>query len=79
MVDMGLVRREEDLNDRRIMRIKLTDLAKSKLGELRKDYIESVSQVFNILDDAEIKELVRLLDKVGSYLEIRRKRDFESK
>jgi DNA-binding MarR family transcriptional regulator len=59
-----LVRREEDVKDRRIMRIKLTELARSKLEEFKKGYLASVSQVFDILNDAEIKELVRLLDKV---------------
>jgi DNA-binding MarR family transcriptional regulator len=64
LVEMGLVRREEDVKDRRIMRIKLTELARSKLEEFKKGYLASVSQVFDILNDAEIKELVRLLDKV---------------
>ena len=69
LVDMGLVRREEDVKDRRIMRIKLTELARSKLAEFRKSYLASASQVFDILSDAEIKELVRLLGKVDSRLE----------
>ena len=69
LVDMGLVKREEDIMDRRIIRIKLTELARSKLEEFRKGYLASASQVFDILSDAEIKELVRLLDKVDSHLE----------
>jgi DNA-binding MarR family transcriptional regulator len=68
LVDIGLVRREEDIKDRRIMRIKLTELARSKLEEFRKAYLASASQVFDILSDAEIKELVRLLDKVNTHL-----------
>jgi DNA-binding MarR family transcriptional regulator len=64
LVDLGLVRREDDVKDRRILRIKLTEFARSKLEEFQKGYLASVSQVFDILNDAEIKELVRLLDKV---------------
>ena len=64
LVDMDLVKREEDVKDRRIVRMKLTELARSKLEEFRKSYLASVRQVFDILSDAEIKELVRLLDKV---------------
>jgi DNA-binding MarR family transcriptional regulator len=69
LVKMDLVRREEDSKDRRIIRIKLTELARSKLEEFRKGYLASASRVFDILSDAEIKEMVRLLDKVGSHLE----------
>jgi DNA-binding MarR family transcriptional regulator len=69
LVDMDLVRREEDARDRRIIRIKLTELAKSKLEEFRKGYLASASQAFDILSAAEIKELLRLLDKVDSHLE----------
>lgn len=68
LVEMDLVRREEDPKDRRIIRIKLTELAIIKLEELRKGYLISSSQVFDILSDAEITELVRLLDKVNSHL-----------
>jgi DNA-binding MarR family transcriptional regulator len=69
LVDMNLVRREEDVKDRRIIRIKLTELARSKLEEFREGYLASANQVFDILSDAEIKELVRLLDKVDNHLE----------
>lgn len=67
LVEMGLVRREEDPKDRRIIRIKLTELAKIKLEELRKGYLVSASQVFDVLTDAEVKELLRLLDKVDTH------------
>ena len=69
LVDMELVRREEDIKDRRIIRIKLTELARSKLEEFTKSYLASVSQLFDILSDAEIKEMVRLLDKVDRQQE----------
>jgi DNA-binding MarR family transcriptional regulator len=66
LVEMGLVRREEDVKDRRIIRIKLTELARSKLEEFRKGYLASASRVFDVLSDAEIGELVRLLDKADT-------------
>jgi len=66
LVEMDLVRREEDARDRRIIRIKLTELARSKLDEFRKGYLKAASRVFDVLSDAEIKELVRLLDKVDT-------------
>ena len=64
LVEMDLVRREEDAKDRRIIRIKLTELARGKLAEFRKGYLASASRLFDILSDAEIGELIRLLDKV---------------
>ena len=80
LVEMDLVRREEDAKDRRIIRVRLTELAISKLEEFRKDYLASASQVFGILSDAEIKELVRLLDKVDSHLALKKAEDdFESR
>ena len=68
LVEMDLVRREEDAKDRRIIRIKLTELAISKLEEFRKGYLASASRVFDVLSDAEIEEFVRLLDKVDTHL-----------
>ena len=69
LVDMDLVRREEYIKDRRIIRIKLTELARGKLDEFTKGYLASASQVFDILNNAEIRELVRLLDKVDQQRE----------
>lgn len=68
LVEMDLVRRGEDARDRRVIRIKLTELARSKLEEFRKDYLKTASRVFDILSDAEIQELVRLLAKVDTRL-----------
>jgi DNA-binding MarR family transcriptional regulator len=68
LVEMDLVKREEDPKDRRIIRIKLTELAMSKLEEFREGYLASVSWAFEALSDAEIKELIRLLDKVYTHL-----------
>lgn len=79
LVEMDLVKREEDTSDRRVIRIKLTGLAKSKLEELRKDYLTSANHIFEVLSNTEISELVRLLDKVDSHPSAGRKIDFESK
>lgn len=66
LVEMDLVRREEDSKDRRIIRIKLTPLALGKLEEFKKGYLKSASRLFDVLSDAEIGELFRLLDKVDA-------------
>lgn len=65
LVEMDLVRREEDARDRRIIRIKLTGLAVRKLEEFRKGYLTSATRVFSVLSDGEIGQLVRLLARVN--------------
>jgi DNA-binding MarR family transcriptional regulator len=64
LVEMGLVMREGDPNDRRIVRLKLTELAKSQFEHFRKDYLTSASRVFNVLSNDEIKQLISLFDKI---------------
>ncbi|MCX6006275.1 MAG: MarR family transcriptional regulator [Chloroflexi bacterium] len=63
LVEKGLVSREEDCNDRRLLRIKLTEYAHGKFNEFKKDYFASVSRVFEPLSDEEILQLTRLLMK----------------
>ncbi len=64
LVEMGLVMREGDPNDRRIVRLKLTELAKSQFEHFRKDYLTSASRVFDVLSNDEIKQLISLFDKI---------------
>ncbi len=66
LVEMDLVRREEDASDRRIIRIKLTEFAKGKLKDFKRSYLGAAGQTFDVLSDAEIAELDRLLDKVST-------------
>lgn len=65
LVEKGLVRREEDQNDRRLLRIKLTDYAGSKFNEFKKGYFATVSRVFSSLSDEEILQLTALLKKAN--------------
>ncbi|MDD5398986.1 MAG: MarR family transcriptional regulator [Dehalococcoidia bacterium] len=65
LVEKGLVRREEDPNDRRLLRIKLTEYAGSRFNEFRRSYFAAVSRVFNSLSDEEILQLTALLAKVN--------------
>jgi len=65
LVERGLVTREEDANDRRIVRLKLTELAKSQFEKTRKDYLVSASRVFDVLNNDEINQLIALFDKIN--------------
>ncbi|MGD0854403.1 MAG: MarR family transcriptional regulator [Dehalococcoidia bacterium] len=63
LVEKGLVNREEDCNDRRLLRIKLTKYAHDNFNEFKKDYFASVSRVFEPLSDNDVLQLTRLLMK----------------
>ncbi len=65
LVEKGLVKREEDRNDRRLLRIQLTEYANDNFKEFKKDYFTSVSRVFDSLSDDEIIQLTRLLMKAN--------------
>jgi len=71
LVEMGLVMREGDPNDRRIVRLKLTELAKSQFEHFRKDYLTSASRVFNVLSNDEIKQLITLFDKINTSHDVK--------
>jgi DNA-binding MarR family transcriptional regulator len=64
LVDKGLVMREGDTNDRRIVRLKLTESARNEFEKVRKAHLESFSSIFAVLSDEEIKQLTALLTKV---------------
>jgi DNA-binding MarR family transcriptional regulator len=65
LVEKGLVKREEDHDDRRLLRIKLTEYGNNNFNEFKKDYLTSVSRVFDSLSDDEIMQLTRLLMKAN--------------
>ena len=71
LVEMGLVMREGDPNDRRIVRLKLTELAKSQFEHFRKDYLTSASRVFDVLSNDEIKQLIALFDKINTSHDVK--------
>lgn len=68
LVQNRLVTRVEDKKDRRIIRIKLTEHGVNSLEEFKKGYMASTNQVFDVLSEMEIKEFVRILDKVNAHL-----------
>ena len=65
LVEKGLVSREEDHADRRLLRIKLTKFAGNSFNEFKRDYFAAVSRVFDSLSDDEIVQLTGLLMKAN--------------
>jgi DNA-binding MarR family transcriptional regulator len=66
LVEKGLVSREGDPADRRIVRLKLTETAKAHYENLRKEYLASMTRAFGVLSDAELRELIRIFGKVNA-------------
>jgi DNA-binding MarR family transcriptional regulator len=69
LVERGLVVREGDTSDRRIVRLKLTELAKNQFEKFRKEHLASMAKIFEALDDDEIKQLIALFNKIDTYNE----------
>ena len=60
----GLVNREGDPTDRRIVLLKITPKAREQFEHFKQEHLSSFAQLFNVLDDEEINQLVTLLDKI---------------
>ena len=71
LVERGLVAREGDLNDRRVVRLKLTELAKHQFEKFRKEHLKSMIKIFDVLNDDEIKQLIKLFTKMDTYHEMK--------
>ncbi len=71
LVEKGLVAREGDPNDRRIVRLKATDLAKKQHDKFRKEHAALMAKIFEGLSDDEIKQLIALFTKMADYHEMK--------
>ncbi len=64
----GLVAREADPNDRRAVRVRLTESGQSFVEGMLPGYFRRVSAIITPLNEAERKTLVRLLQKIQAGL-----------
>lgn len=65
LITKNLVRREEDPDDRRIIRLKLNPSARSHMEKFRIDFLGSAVRKFDVLSVDELKELLNLLTKIS--------------
>ena len=73
LVEKGLVAREGDPNDRRIVRLKLTELAKKQFENFRQEHLDMMCRVFEVLSDDEIRQLLALISKIETYHDMKDK------
>lgn len=71
LVEKGLVMREGDPVDRRIVRLKLTKLAMDQSEKFRKAHLASFYRVFEVLSDDEIKQLTALISKINTAHDVK--------
>jgi DNA-binding MarR family transcriptional regulator len=73
LVERGMVAREIDPNDRRMVKLKITPQAKSHFEKVRKEHLDSMIQIFEALTNDEIKQLIALITKMDIHHEIKDK------
>jgi DNA-binding MarR family transcriptional regulator len=66
-VKMGFVTREEDPDDRRAQRIKLSPKAASRIEQFKKTFFERLGPRFANLTNEEISQLIALLGKINQF------------
>ncbi|HUJ33511.1 MAG TPA: MarR family transcriptional regulator [Candidatus Acidoferrum sp.] len=77
----GLVRRERQANDRRMVQIHLTVEGRERISRVFPKHVEAIVKVMSALSDSEQEELRRICRKLGKggeeLCEERRKREAE--
>lgn len=64
LVDKNLVVREGDANDRRIVKLKLTSMARSQFENFKKEHLASVTRIFKPLSNEELQLFINILMKI---------------
>ncbi len=64
LVEKKLVQREENLTDRRSINIKLTPATQKKFNSFKENYLINASKSFVGLSNEELKQFVKLLEKI---------------
>lgn len=66
LVRVGLVTRQEEPNDRRLVQLELSPKGKKHLTDTKEKRIAEMAEIFDILTDKELEEFVRLHKKITS-------------
>jgi len=66
LCERGLVVRENDPNDRRIVRLKVTQKARDEMEQIRKGSLASASRLFQVVTDSEIQQLLDILSRIDT-------------
>ena len=61
----GLVRRERDAQDRRVVNVFLTEVGEALVSRVLPAHVRGIREVFGVLDPAEVAQLAALTRKLG--------------
>lgn len=64
LVNKKIVQREENSKDRRSINIKLTVNSEKIINNFRRKYFESASHSFDFFSDKELKQFIKLVEKI---------------
>jgi DNA-binding MarR family transcriptional regulator len=68
LVETGMVTRRVDEQDRRIVRVEITEQGTEVYEELREEIKQSLMERFSAIPDGQLKELERMLPRVHEIL-----------
>ncbi len=66
LIEKGFVSREEDPDDRRVVRLRPTAEAQSRMRDFKRGFVASLAGHFDVLTTSELRELNGLLNKVSA-------------
>jgi DNA-binding MarR family transcriptional regulator len=69
LVEKGLVAREGDPSDRRVVRLRVTELAKKQHAKFRQEHTALMAKIFEGLSNDDINQLIALYTKMADYHE----------
>lgn len=78
LVEKGLVTREGDPSDRRVVRLKISESANRLFQKFRDEHMLEFYRLFTVLTDDEINQLIGLLDKIVAARIVKEKPNAES-
>ncbi len=64
LVKNGMVQREIDPRDRRVVRLKATEQALRHHNRMKREFYASTKRVFDVLSDEDIRQLLNILGKI---------------
>jgi len=73
LVEKKLVKREENLADRRSINIKLTEATKKRFNDFKKKYLASASKAFSGFSDQELEQFTELIKKMKAPVPLKKK------
>lgn len=66
LAERGLIEREMDASDRRIVRLKASQLARDDMEKIRNDALASTLKVFENISDEDIRRLIDIFSQIDT-------------